>query len=248
MLRIAVFLAALLISIDTAVVLVISPFTLGSFFMICASAVFVLLALKWDYFVKLTAKWPGKIIKILFVAGISFFALFTAFDLFLGRTDAQPGRDLIIILGSGVKSDNTPTDATIDRLDAGMEYISENPKTSVIVCGGKTRKGCISEAEAMKNYLEDRGIPEEKIICEDNSLNTRQNFAAAYKIAGQLGLKTDNAVFVSTSFHILRAKYYAKLAGFENIKSIAVTVNPFLLLPSVAREMCAVAAALFLGY
>lgn len=62
------------------------------------------------------------------------------------------------------------------RLDAALEYLEHSPNTAVIVSGGKGDGENISEAEAMKRYLVSHGVDEGRIITEDKSTSTWENF------------------------------------------------------------------------
>jgi Uncharacterized conserved protein len=48
--------------------------------------------------------------------------------------------------------------------------------------GGKGSDEKLSEAQAMKNYALEQGIPEEDILLEDTSVNTMENLANSKKI------------------------------------------------------------------
>ena len=62
------------------------------------------------------------------------------------------------------------------RLDAALAYLEENPKAYVVVSGGQGAGEDISEAEAMRRYLAARGIEESRILMEDKSMSTLENF------------------------------------------------------------------------
>ena len=246
--KIILWILTIRLTVNTAAILMIPSITLGTYIMICACVVMFFISLKWEKIKELTQKGFGKALKICVFAGLLAFCFLCGFILSFAHTDADFTENVIIVPGCGIKRDNTPTRAAIGRLNAAKDYYSKNPDVIIVVCGGYTKEGCISEAESMKNYLVQNGIPPEKIICEDKSLNTRQNFRQALLILQKSGIDYENCALVTNSFHILRAVSYAKDAGFEKIKAISVSTDPVLFLPSVAREACAVAAMYAFNY
>ncbi len=72
--------------------------------------------------------------------------------------------DYIIVLGARVMG-NEPGLTLKGRLDRALEYVKSNDDDcKIIVSGGKGDGENISEAEAMKRYLVERGIKPEMII------------------------------------------------------------------------------------
>lgn len=119
----------------------------------------------------------------------------------------------VMVLGCRVKGDE-PSDMLKSRLNAALEVLSENPEAVCVVSGGKGKGENISEAEAMRLYLADRGIAEERIFTEDKSVSTRENFRFSKKIFDELGI-SDGIVVATNEFHQYRAELYAKRVGLE---------------------------------
>lgn len=67
----------------------------------------------------------------------------------------------------------------------------------------------ISEARAIANYLITRGIPEERIILEDQSTTTYENLKYSQEMTRYLK-ESPKYLFVSNNYHIFRATLYAK--------------------------------------
>jgi len=112
---------------------------------------------------------------------------------------------VVVILGS----------ATCEyRIERALE-IFKDEKIVYLVCGGnysiyKDASGCpYKEGEFMKNYLLDRGISEEMILCDEESENTAENLRNAcaildkYHKVGPIGV-------ISAGFHMARVKYLAE--------------------------------------
>lgn len=131
-----------------------------------------------------------------------------------GNTETPP--DFLMILGYRVK--NNEIDGTLrSRIDAAADYLMKNPKVIAIPCGGFTQKDQEkSEAEIMATELIKKGVSKERIILEDKSKTTEENFLNAKAIIDSLGLTdTPKTAFLSSELHLYRAGLHAKKAGFE---------------------------------
>ena len=72
----------------------------------------------------------------------------------------------------------------------------------------------ISEAEAMKRYLVSHGVDESRIITEDKSTSTWENFKFSKMILDER-FPGASAAFVTTNFHVYRAGRVAIMNGIE---------------------------------
>ena len=87
----------------------------------------------------------------------------------------------------------------------------------MIVSGGQGENESISEAEAMKRYLIERGLPEERIILEGASTSTYENFVYSAKLIEEAEgvLENVDIAFVTTRFHLFRSMKTAKFANVD---------------------------------
>lgn len=120
----------------------------------------------------------------------------------------EPGA--VIVLGCQVRGD-VPSTMLARRLDAAVETLSEYPETVCVVSGGKGSGENVSEAEAMRRYLIERGIEESRLILEDKSVSTRENIRFSAELLKERGI--DTAVIVTNEFHQYRADLYARRNG-----------------------------------
>ncbi len=130
------------------------------------------------------------------------------------QNTAQKGEDLpVLILGCGVRKDK-PSKVLQERLDTALEYLEEHETAAAILCGGQGADEEISEAECMSNYLQEKGIAQNRLYLEDQSKTTRENLAnaAAIMAAHDLG---NRAVIVTSDFHCYRAAGIARDNGLE---------------------------------
>lgn len=116
----------------------------------------------------------------------------------------------VIVLGAGLKGD-TITSSLKYRLDTAMTYYQTYPQTTIIVSGGQGEGENTTEAFAMKNYLIAHGIPDEKIIEEDQSTSTYENF----KFSLQYIEPQDKVMIITNSFHLSRSKLIAKRLNIQ---------------------------------
>ena len=134
--------------------------------------------------------------------------------------------DYVIILGARVKGEK-PAKSLMERIKAATEYLKENPEVKVIATGGKGKNEGIAEGVAIKRELLKNGINEDRIILEDKSKNTVENFRFSLKkIRNSENGKNKNyenngnrkikVLIVTNDYHIFRSKNIARKVGFDN--------------------------------
>lgn len=186
---------------------------------------------------------PGKWLK----AGVSVAAL--SFLLCLGamfaasRSVPEGGADAVIVLGAGLRGERVSRTLQL-RLEKAIAYAGANERAVIVVSGGKGPGESVSEAFAMRKYLAGRGIAERRVITEDQSTTTMENFIfSKAKLDGHFSGAPYRVVFVTNNFHVLRAGLYAKKAGFR-ADGLACSSPPYLLPAFCAREYLALMWAL----
>ena len=126
----------------------------------------------------------------------------------------EDGADVLIVLGGGIRG-NYPTLTLKYRLDAAVEYLDRSPGTTVVVSGGQGPNEIVSEASVMRSYLISRGIAEDRIIIEDRSESTAENFLFSDEIIKSRFPEDASVVFVTTRFHVFRSERVARRLGIE---------------------------------
>lgn len=144
--------------------------------------------------------------------------------------------DYIIIPGAQVRGKRI-TDSLKRRLDKGLEYLRRFPDTRVIVSGGQGPGEDIPEADAMAGYLTDCGISPDRIIRENRSTSTRENFAYSRKF---LDPARQSIGIVTNGFHMYRAALIAGQEGYRHIHMIPASSNPVFQINYLVREFFAV--------
>lgn len=158
-------------------------------------------------------------------------------------TQPQSG-DVIIILGAKLIGSEPSTMLRL-RLEEGLRLYQLGYAPVFIVSGAQGKDEDISEARAMKQYLINHGVEEERILIEDQSFNTYQNLVNSQKIMNQQGMK--KSIIVSNSSHIRRALLIAHNLQMNATASAApMADNAYLTTKQYLREGAAMAYILFL--
>ena len=134
--------------------------------------------------------------------------------------------DYVIILGARVKGEK-PAKSLMERIKAATEYLKKNPEVKVIATGGKGANEGIAEGVAIKRELLKNGISEDRIILEDKSKNTVENFRFSLekirniengknKNSENNGNRKIKVLIVTNDYHIFRSKNIARKVGFDN--------------------------------
>jgi tetratricopeptide (TPR) repeat protein len=108
----------------------------------------------------------------------------------------------IIILGYALAEDGTMKETLIERLNAGLKIAKKYPNSKILVSGGVPKQG-ITEADAMSEWLIEKGIEKERIILESKSTDTVENGLFSTNILEKEGLK--DVTLVTSASHMRRA-------------------------------------------
>lgn len=122
--------------------------------------------------------------------------------------------DAVIVLGAAVHGDRV-TWVLSNRLDAAIEYLNAHPEAIAVVSGGQGAGESVTEGSAMRKYMLEHGIAENRVYAEERAANTRENFRFSMEIIDEvLGPDADIA-FVTTGFHVYRAGAVAAAQGID---------------------------------
>ncbi len=178
-----------------------------------------------------------KLLLGLTCVGLVYFCAVEAVIIKNARTDPDPERDYLIVLGAAVYGEQ-PSLALQRRLQGALAYLERCPESTVIVSGGMGSGENITEAEAMHTWLLAKGIPEERILMEDRASSTYENLAYSFALIRQRGDDPDgNVAIVSSDYHLCRAK---TMAGYMGVRAAGVSSPwgyPFVMLNYFIREV-----------
>ena len=180
--------------------------------------------------------WAKRIISAGVIAVLIFCAALQSY----GAIDnAKNTEDAVIVLGAAVHG-RTVSLPLKYRLDKAAEYLNKNKGAVVVVSGGQGNQEDISEAAAMEAYLIKEGIDKNRIVKEEKSTSTYENFEFSKKILDEKLGADYKTVFVTNEFHVFRAERIAKNAGFEEISHIGAKIDWYTVPANCLRECAAV--------
>lgn len=219
------------------ILLLYSGFT-SAFYLIWPAMALGCFLLSRLFHVGFFAHLPSAVRILLLTFAAAFLLLFAGVEgmILKGAVQTPPtDLDYVIVLGAHVRSTG-PSRALALRLDRAYAYASENPDTILIVSGGKGSNEPCTEASAMKDYLLKKGLPENRILMEDQSTNTRENL-----IFSKALLPEDASVgIVSNGFHICRALHLSETLGYKNAAGIPAKGDLITQPANLLREFFAV--------
>lgn len=136
---------------------------------------------------------------------------------------ADPKGDVIVLLGGGVHEGapdltgkGAPSGEMLGRVVTAVR-LQKRLSVSVLVSGGNAFRDRASEAPIVKRFLVDLGVPEDRIILEGESRDTRENAVLSAAILRRAGYA--RPILVTSAFHMRRAVLLFERAG--------VNVTPF---------------------
>jgi len=128
---------------------------------------------------------------------------------YLMEPEDVPQVDAIIVLGAYVFPDGTVSEMLADRLDVGLKLYNANKSTRIVVSGDHGRKE-YDEVNAMREYLQSKGVPREAIFMDHAGFDTYNSLYRARDI-----FQIKKAILVSQGYHLKRALYISRKLGIE---------------------------------
>ena len=154
-----------------------------------------------------------KLALICVVLGVLFYLGVVAMVCYREKNVPPIGEyDAIIVLGAQVKPDGEPSLQLQWRIDAAAKAWRER-NAIIVVCGAQGSNEPAPEAHVMRDELIKQGVPEEMILMDDQSFNTRQNIANAVTLLADADV--DHVLIVTSDYHLPRAMAIAKDAGLD---------------------------------
>ena len=153
-------------------------------------------------------------------------------------------KDYIIIHGCQIRKDGTLTKLLQSRVDRAIEFSKmQKDKTGkdiiFVPSGGKGSDEVISEGEAMKRYLLENGISEDKILEETDSTTTEENIRFAKdKLEKHFGSPDYKAAFATTNYHVFRTGMLAEQNGLK-AEGIGSKTKAYFWINAFVREFIA---------
>ena len=147
----------------------------------------------------------------------------------------------LFILGGLIIGEETPSEHLMKRIHKAAQYLKAHPETVAITCGGCFRKGQTkSEALIIKEFLTRLGIDENRILLEDKSTTTNENFQFGKTIIEKHSNKNFYELktgFLSSDYHLFRAGVIAKINGLPGLRKIGAKSTKKDFTRGIAREL-----------
>lgn len=130
-------------------------------------------------------------------------------------------KDYILILGCQIKKDGSLTPLLKGRTDCALKFARMQKEASgkdvvFVPSGGKGSDEIIAEAQAIRNYLADTGMPDERILVEAGSANTYENFKNSMALIRKNSPAAKPKVaFSTTNYHVFRSGIFARQQGID---------------------------------
>ena len=126
--------------------------------------------------------------------------------------------DCMIVLGAHIKPDRRMSNALQYRCETALKLWQEGLAKTIFLCGGQCTMDPCPEAEVMREFFLESGIPEDCLILEDKSTNTIQNLRNAKAIMEARGYAC--AAMITSDYHLTRSLWIAWDVGI-NVWGIA---------------------------
>lgn len=175
----------------------------------------------------------AHVINIVFIVVMIFISIVGKWDTATYKEDA------LIVLGAGLRGD-VITWPLYYRLEKAVNYAQRNPQAVIVVSGGQGYGESVTEASAMKRFLLSHGVAEKRIITEEKSTSTYENFVYSKRLLDQhFGQQTYTTVYVTNSFHIFRAGQLARLAHLPS-NHLHAKIQWYIIPVNYIREVLAI--------
>lgn len=150
------------------------------------------------------------LIIFILVFSINLYVYLKTKDKIINDYSKLKGYDTVIVLGSRVYKDK-PSIILKDRLDKAIELYKKGYAKTIIMSGAK-RKNNYDEAEVMKSYAIDNGVPEDIIIMDHYGYST---YDTIYRAKNTYNIS--KAIVVSQNYHLFRNIYIANKLDVDYI-------------------------------
>lgn len=167
------------------------------------------------------APWRRWLLVGLGALTFGFCGLTFVVDRFGQREGVEPSRpmDVVVVLGARVLPDGTASPTLRARLEKAVALYHQGVAPKLLFSGGVGQHPP-AEARVMRELALRLGVPAEACVLEEESHSTEQNARFSARLLRELGAR--RVVVVSDPYHLLRARQYFRLEGYEVATSPAL--------------------------
>ncbi len=220
-----VFFGAVLL-IDGAYLLTVKVSNLGALIPLFTGPVLLALGAKWVVWQRLVARRMAlrRCWYLLCWGALAWLLSLSVFVAVLSnQADSRDGNikpQALVVLGSSTPR-QTPSPTLALRLDKALALAQKYPDTVVVTSGGVDSTETVSEAQVMGDYLRAKGLAPQRILQEEKSTSTHENFLFSKAMLEREGFGNNPILLVVTSdFHTLRSAKIALHAGLKNVQTV----------------------------
>lgn len=114
-----------------------------------------------------------------------------------------------LVLGASVRPDKSLSNILQDRVDKAFELYEKGIIKRFLLSGDHGQKD-YDEVNAMKNYLNNKGVPDEDIFLDHAGFDTYDSMFRANEV-----FQVEKAIVITQKFHLPRAIYVGNKMGIE---------------------------------
>ncbi len=150
------------------------------------------------------------IVAGVFWAGVNWYMSDSVSDRILTPEEAASlDADCILVLGAGLRKDNSPSPILRERIDRGILLYNSGAAPKLLMSGDHGRTE-YNEVGVMKALAVESGIPSEDVFMDHAGFSTYESLYRARDI-----FCADRVIIVSQKYHLYRALYIAEQLGIE---------------------------------
>ena len=147
--------------------------------------------------------------------------------------------DTIIVHGCALLDGDRVSRILANRLDKALELFRKSRgRAMIVVSGGQGDDETVSEAEAMRAYLLEKGVPDEQILLERFSRSTEENLRFSRQLLEEHG-GGGRIALVTSNYHVYRCILLARELNMR-CTGIGAKVAWYYWPSAVIREFAAV--------
>ncbi|WP_417315617.1 YdcF family protein [Cycloclasticus pugetii] len=119
-----------------------------------------------------------------------------------------PEVEAVVVLGGGIfpagaSGDYPNLESGADRIWHAARIYHAGKARMVVLSGGRPGDTTDSEAQAMRSFLLDLGVPDEALVLEEKSMNTTENARNTASLLHQRGIS--EVLLVTSAYHMARS-------------------------------------------
>ena len=145
-----------------------------------------------------------------FAVGVNWYMASSVEDRILSPEEAADlDADCILVLGAGLRKDNSPSPILRERIDRGIELYNLTAAPKLLMSGDHGRRE-YNEVGVMKALAVEAGIPSHDVFMDHAGFSTYESLYRARDV-----FCAKRVIIVSQKYHLYRALYIADQLGLE---------------------------------